>query len=260
MSPPNKRLHRTAASGQARVQSHVQRAAAAGGSAGEAVDPIIFDPVRMSDDPKGLRRLKFMPSRIPALDAVEVFVPDGAAPDAELEELQSRTGQSRWHPVQGGHRVLILYERGAYNAERFSLVKGAWDHQHCSRCRARIESMTLCWVTESGEYVLLDEKCHTELFGAEPARSIENDFVSVRGPVERFGDDLVIRIPLEQGGEELAPSAGRTGEIKEGCLCVIIKPRLAERLRIREGSLVIVDNRSGKFTITRSEENDRLVH
>jgi len=31
----------------------------------------------MSDDPKGLRRLKFMPSRIPALDAVEVFVSDG---------------------------------------------------------------------------------------------------------------------------------------------------------------------------------------
>ena len=123
----------------------------------------------MSEDLDSLRRLSFMPSRIPALDALEIFVPDGAAADAELEELQRRSGGSRWYPVQGGHRVLILYEGGPYNAQRFSLAKGAWDHEHCSRCGATIEPMTLCWVTESGDYVLLDEKCRTEVFGPEPA-------------------------------------------------------------------------------------------
>ena len=123
----------------------------------------------MSEDLEALRRLRFMPSRIPALDALEIFVPDGAAPDPELDELQQRTGQSRWYPIEGGHRVVILYEGGPYNAGRFALAKGAWDHEHCSRCGATIEPMTLCWVTEAGEYVLLDEKCHTEVFGPEPA-------------------------------------------------------------------------------------------
>ena len=87
-----------------------------------------------------------------------------------------------------------------------------------------------------------------------------DDFMSIEGPVDRVGADLVIRIPLEEGGEELAPFARGIGEIKEGCLCVVIQPWLAEKLRIREGSLVIIDNMNGKFTITRSEANDRLVH
>lgn len=121
----------------------------------------------MGDDREELRRLTFMRSRIPALDALETFVPDGHAPDAELEDLQSRTGQCRWYPVEGGHRVLILYEGGPYNTQRFALAKGAWDHEHCSRCGETIEPMTLCWVTESGRYVLLDEKCHTDIFGSE---------------------------------------------------------------------------------------------
>ena len=122
---------------------------------------------RMNEDLEDLRGLSFMPSRIPALDALEIFVPDGAPADPELNELQSRLGQSRWYPVEGGHRVLILYEGGPYNSQRFS--KGAWDHEHCSRCGHTIEPMTLCWVTVSGQYVLLDEKCHTEVFGPEPA-------------------------------------------------------------------------------------------
>lgn len=116
-----------------------------------------------------LRRLKFMRSRIPALDALEAFVPEGSAPDSEIEELQNRTGNSRWYPAEGGHRVLILYEGGPYNANRFTLAKGAWDHEHCSRCGATIKPMTLCWVTEAGPYVLLDEKCYRAAFGGEPS-------------------------------------------------------------------------------------------
>jgi hypothetical protein len=125
--------------------------------------------VSMSDDLENLRNLKFMPSRIPALDALEIFVPDGAPPDAELQELQSRTGQSRWYPLEGGHRVLILYEGGPFDEKRFTLAKGAWDHEHCSRCGATIEPMTLCWVTEGGPLVLLDEQCHRAIFGPDSA-------------------------------------------------------------------------------------------
>jgi len=59
-----------------------------------------------------------------------------------------------------------------------------------------------------------------------------DDFVSIVGPVERVGPDLVIRIPLDVGGEELAPLAGGIGEIKDGYLCVVIKPWLAKKLQI----------------------------
>ena len=106
-----------------------------------------------------------MRSRIPAQDALEVFVPSGAEPDAEMKELIGRTGFARWYPMEGGHMVRTLYEGGPYNAERFTLLKGGWDHEHCTRCGASVEPMTLCWVTRSGPFVLLDEKCHGEIFG-----------------------------------------------------------------------------------------------
>jgi hypothetical protein len=122
----------------------------------------------MNRDDSELRKLTFMPSRVPALDALEVFVPTGDARDAEFDEVAGRTGESRWYPVEGGHRVLILYEEGPYDTGRFVLRKGAWDHDHCGRCGAAIPSMTLCFVTEDGEYVLLDEACHRRLFGPDP--------------------------------------------------------------------------------------------
>lgn len=119
----------------------------------------------MSDELKEYRHLDFMRSRIPAQDALEVFVPSGAEPDAEMKELIGRTGFARWYPMEGGHMVRTLYEGGPYNAERFTLLKGGWDHEHCTRCGASVEPMTLCWVTRSGPFVLLDEKCHGEIFG-----------------------------------------------------------------------------------------------
>jgi hypothetical protein len=55
----------------------------------------------------------------------------------------------------------------------------------------------------------------------------------------------------------LAPLATGIGEVKDDCLCVVIQPWLAEKLRIGEGSLVVVDNEEGKFRITRSARNDK---
>jgi hypothetical protein len=43
-------------------------------------------------------------------------------------------------------------------------------------------------------------------------------------------------------------------------LKVVIQPWLALKLRIAAGSLVIVDNVNGKFTITRSPANDEPTH
>ena len=121
--------------------------------------------VRMSDDLTEYRRLQFLPSRIPALDALEIFVPDKALPDQELDNIRGRSGQSRWFPVEGGHRVLILHERGPFNADRFTLREGAWNHEHCKRCRAQIPAMTLCWVSTDSSYTIVCESCHKEILG-----------------------------------------------------------------------------------------------
>ncbi len=82
------------------------------------------------------------------------------------------------------------------------------------------------------------------------------EVISLEGPVELVDGDLAILIPLEAGGAALAPLARGIGEIDGEFLKVVIQPWLAEKLRIGAGSLVIVDNANGKFTITRSPAND----
>jgi len=114
----------------------------------------------MDDDLAHFRTLKFRQSRIPALDALEVFVPEGSEDDEELTEVRRRTGFSRWRPVEGGHQVLVLYEGGPYDPNRFSLRRGAWDHEHCKRCSVRLEPMTLCWVSTASDYTILCSNCH----------------------------------------------------------------------------------------------------
>jgi hypothetical protein len=83
-----------------------------------------------------------------------------------------------------------------------------------------------------------------------------SEFVSLEGPIEAVGDSLVIRIPMEFGGAELADSARGISTIEDGHLVVVVEPWLASMLRIEDGSLVVVDNKNGKFNITRSAAND----
>ena len=82
------------------------------------------------------------------------------------------------------------------------------------------------------------------------------NFISLEGPVELINGQLILRIPLAVGGDKLALLAKGIGETDDEYLNVVIQPWLAEKLRIGEGSLVIVDNENGKFTITRSAAND----
>ena len=85
-----------------------------------------------------------------------------------------------------------------------------------------------------------------------------SDEISLEGPVELIDGKLTLRIPLAAGGDKLAPLARGIGEIAGESLNVIIQPWLAEKLRITAGSLVVVDNHNGKFTVTRSARNDDL--
>lgn len=104
---------------------------------------------------------RWMESRIPALPALVVFVPTGKETDPFVPALQARLHRSRWFPVADGHRVLMPFDGGPYDASRGTIEAGAWDHEHCDCCGDRIPAMTLCHVTEPDEpYVLLCAACY----------------------------------------------------------------------------------------------------
>ena len=79
----------------------------------------------------------------------------------------------------------------------------------------------------------------------------ENEIISLGGPVERVDGRLVLQIPLAAGGAALVPYSRGIARVESDTLVVTIPDWLAEKLGIGEGSSVIVDNRNGKFNITR---------
>ena len=111
----------------------------------------------MNDE--SFKKLTYHSSRIPALDALSAFVVDEDN-DAIVQAAAKRAGFSRWYPENGGHKVLIPYEGGPYDSDRFTIEKGGWDHEHCKRCGETIEPMTLCWVSTDSQHVILCEPCH----------------------------------------------------------------------------------------------------
>ena len=62
-----------------------------------------------------LRSYMWMPSRIPASDALSLFVQEGHEEDSAVAEMTARVGSSRWYPVPGGHKVLFPYEGGGHD-------------------------------------------------------------------------------------------------------------------------------------------------
>lgn len=111
------------------------------------------------------RDLSFMQSRIPAIDALSTFVPEGEESDPSVQRAIRAKGSSRWFPAEGGHKVLIPYEGEGFDHSRFTIEEKAWNHEHCKACGATLEPMTLCWVTESGPYVVLCPLCHKQVKG-----------------------------------------------------------------------------------------------
>ena len=75
------------------------------------------------------------------------------------------------------------------------------------------------------------------------------DSIALTGPIESRDGKLVLLIPLESGGIELAEVARGICEIDGDFLKVTIPPWLATKLGIREGSTVEVNNADGKFNI-----------
>jgi hypothetical protein len=76
-----------------------------------------------------------------------------------------------------------------------------------------------------------------------------SDVTSLEGLVELLNGALVLTIPLAYGGNEFVACSRGIGKIEDDCLKVTIPQWLAEKLAIRQGSLVQVNNRDGKFNI-----------
>jgi hypothetical protein len=110
-----------------------------------------------------------MPSRIPIRNALVAFVAEGAEPPP----LPYASGESRWYPVQGGHRLAIPYDGQPLKDSAFRVEEKLWDHSTCDHCSKRIPAMTLCYVTASGTYVGLCVDCYETLVGTKvgPMRS-----------------------------------------------------------------------------------------
>jgi hypothetical protein len=75
--------------------------------------------------------------------------------------------------------------------------------------------------------------------------------VGVQGPIEEIDGQLVLLIPLEFGGRDLAANAAGIGEIVGDVLRVDIPDWLAQRLNLSVGTIVDIDNTDGKFNIRR---------
>ena len=79
----------------------------------------------------------------------------------------------------------------------------------------------------------------------------ETDFLVLEGPVERRGDRLVLRVPMDGGGERLKRVARSVSCEEDGKLVVLLPDWLARRMHLDEGTAVHVDDRWGKLNISR---------
>ncbi|HTZ47935.1 MAG TPA: hypothetical protein VMH20_10105 [Verrucomicrobiae bacterium] len=73
--------------------------------------------------------------------------------------------------------------------------------------------------------------------------------ISLAGPVEKRNGQLMLLIPLAEGGVELMACSEGISEVERENLKIVIPEWLAGVLRIQEGDLVNVNNSQGKFNI-----------
>ncbi len=78
-----------------------------------------------------------------------------------------------------------------------------------------------------------------------------SDYLSLEGPVERLNGQLILRIPLEAGGQRLRQTLCPQSPIEGTDLIVALPDWLASRFRLVEGSAVHLDDRWGRLNITR---------
>jgi len=89
---------------------------------------------------------------------------------------------------------------------------------------------------------------------------MDEDVVSLKGPVEKVNGKLVLRIPLVVGGEELVQCSRGISSIEGDDLVITIPDWLAQKLGIGQGSWVHVDNHDGEFHLQLASETDQPIN
>jgi hypothetical protein len=77
------------------------------------------------------------------------------------------------------------------------------------------------------------------------------DYIALCGPIEREASGLVLRIPLDAGGEQLRLVCEDISKIDGDDLVIFLPDWLAEKIEVGEGTEVRVDDRWGKLNITK---------
>lgn len=102
--------------------------------------------------------------RFPGTDAAVIFIPEGHAPSAEVQEVLKRSSQQRWHPVSGGHDVKVpWYFTKSYESLFRREAKG-WDHEHCDFCDEYVNIGELCWTADASRGIwIFCKSCYEKL-------------------------------------------------------------------------------------------------
>jgi hypothetical protein len=87
---------------------------------------------------------------------------------------------------------------------------------------------------------------------------MKQELTSLEGPVIKNAGQLMLLIPMAEGGEELVACSKGISEVEGDFLKIVIPEWLAGVLRIEEGDLVHVSSFNGKFNI--SPVNPRPVN
>jgi hypothetical protein len=78
-----------------------------------------------------------------------------------------------------------------------------------------------------------------------------DDVFEMAGPVEEDNGKLVLRIPLAMGGDQFTHVTEGISEIDGPYLKIILPQWLVQKLDIREGSRVAIDNKNRTFNMVR---------
>jgi len=87
---------------------------------------------------------------------------------------------------------------------------------------------------------------------------MNDEVMSLEGPVLKVDGQLMLLIPLASGGSELLECSRGISEVQGDFLKIVIPEWLAGVLRIEEGDLICVHNGDDKFHIQPS--NPRPLH
>ena len=78
----------------------------------------------------------------------------------------------------------------------------------------------------------------------------ELSVISLEGPVIKKDGQLLLLIPLTEGGEELKECSKGISEIAGRCLKILLPDWLAKMQPVEEGDLVCINNLNGKLNIS----------